>query len=80
MAGGELFTHLHQIGPFSEDHTRVYAAEITLALEHLHSVSLASAYAQQNECTFVIHLILFLVCSFNLQSFVSLSSSLSSLS
>lgn len=34
-----MFTHLHQLGPFSEDHARVYAAEIVLALEHLHSVS-----------------------------------------
>ncbi len=34
-----MFTHLHQIGPFSEQHARIYAAEVTLALEHLHSVS-----------------------------------------
>lgn len=39
LCGGELFTHLHQIGPFSESGSRVYGAEITLALEHLHSVS-----------------------------------------
>jgi serine/threonine protein kinase len=38
LCGGELFTHLHQIGPFSESATRVYAAEITLALEYLHSL------------------------------------------
>ncbi len=38
VCGGELFTHLHHIGPFTEPHARVYAAEITLALEHLHHV------------------------------------------
>ena len=40
LCGGELFTHLHQIGPFSESGSRLYGAEITLALEHLHSVSI----------------------------------------
>lgn len=39
VCGGELFTHLHQIGPFAEEQARVYAAEVTLALEHLHNVS-----------------------------------------
>ena len=39
VCGGEMFSHLHLIGPFPEDHARIYAAEITLALEHLHSVS-----------------------------------------
>ena len=34
-----MFTHLHQLGPFSEENARIYAAEIVLALEHLHSVS-----------------------------------------
>lgn len=40
VCGGELFTHLHQVGPFTEDQTKVYAAEVTLALEHLHHVSM----------------------------------------
>ena len=39
VCGGELFTHLHQVGPFMEEQARVYAAEVTLALEHLHNVS-----------------------------------------
>ena len=39
VCGGELFTHLHQIGPFTEDQAKVYGAEVTLALEHLHNVS-----------------------------------------
>ena len=42
VCGGEMFTHLHQVGPFSERHARVYVAEITLALEHLHKVSMSS--------------------------------------
>mmetsp|Transcript_26913 Transcript_26913/g.53003 ORF Transcript_26913/g.53003 Transcript_26913/m.53003 type:complete len:725 (-) Transcript_26913:148-2322(-) len=33
--GGELFFHLNK-GRFSEDRTRYYMAELTLALEHLH--------------------------------------------
>ena len=37
--GGELFTHLYQHDHFSEDQTRVYIAEIVLALETLHKVS-----------------------------------------
>ena len=41
VCGGEMFTHLHQVGPFSERHARVYIAEITLALEHLHKVTLS---------------------------------------
>lgn len=35
--GGELFFHLNK-GPFDEARTRYYIAEITLAIEHLHSL------------------------------------------
>lgn len=35
--GGELFFHLNK-GPFEESRTQYYIAEITLALEHLHSL------------------------------------------
>lgn len=35
--GGELFFHLGREGRFSEERTRFYAAEITLALGHLHA-------------------------------------------
>jgi len=35
--GGELFYHLKTSGKFSENRTRLYGAEITSALEHLHS-------------------------------------------
>ena len=35
--GGELFFHLKNEGCFSSERARFYAAEISLALEHLHS-------------------------------------------
>ncbi|KAL5463905.1 hypothetical protein EMCRGX_G032854 [Ephydatia muelleri] len=35
--GGEMFTHLHLRGPFSEEDARFYICEIILALDHLHS-------------------------------------------
>ena len=37
-AGGELFYHLGRAGRFPEAWSRVWAAELVLALEHLHSV------------------------------------------
>lgn len=40
ICGGELFTHLHHMGPFHEAQARIYAAEVTLALEHLHSLGI----------------------------------------
>lgn len=38
--GGELFTHLYQREQFTEDEVRIYIAEIILALEQLHKVSI----------------------------------------
>ena len=35
-AGGELFFHLGKVGRFPEDRAKLYAAEITLALEYIH--------------------------------------------
>lgn len=37
-AGGELFFHLGKEGKFEESRARFYAAQITLALEHLHTL------------------------------------------
>ena len=37
VLGGELFSHLRRAGRFSNDVAKFYAAEITLAIEHLHS-------------------------------------------
>jgi len=39
-AGGELFFHLSRAGRFSEGRCKFYAAEILLALEYLHSLSI----------------------------------------
>ena len=36
--GGELFFHLKKMRTFPEDMVRFYAAELVLALSHLHSV------------------------------------------
>ena len=33
-----MFTHLNQRERFTEDEARLYIAEVTLALEHLHKV------------------------------------------
>lgn len=38
--GGELFHYLSQGGRFSEERARLYAAEITLALEHVHNANI----------------------------------------
>lgn len=38
--GGELFSHLARRGSFDEDEARFYAAELLLALEHLHSLGI----------------------------------------
>lgn len=35
-SGGELFFHLGKVGRFPEDRAKLYAAEITLALEYIH--------------------------------------------
>ena len=38
--GGELFYHLGKAKKFTEERARFYAAEITLALEHLHKMGI----------------------------------------
>jgi serum/glucocorticoid-regulated kinase 2 len=38
--GGELFHYLSKGGRFSEDRARLYAAEIALGLEHVHSMNI----------------------------------------
>lgn len=40
VPGGELFSHLRKAVKFSNDVTRFYAAEILLAIEHLHSLNI----------------------------------------
>jgi len=41
MNGGDLHYHLTQHGVFTEDEVRFYAAELILALEHIHKQSIA---------------------------------------
>jgi len=38
--GGELFSYLRAAGRFTNSMTKFYAAEVVLALEHLHSVNI----------------------------------------
>lgn len=38
--GGELFYHLTKKGLFLEEYAKFYAAEMVLALEHLHSLGI----------------------------------------
>jgi len=40
VQGGELFSHLRKAGRFPTDTARVYAAEVVLALEYLHSLNI----------------------------------------
>jgi len=40
VSGGELFTHLSSRGKFTEAEVRIYAAEILLAIQHLHDLGI----------------------------------------
>jgi serine/threonine protein kinase len=40
VIGGEMFSHLRRAGRFSNEMTKFYAAEITLALEYLHGMNI----------------------------------------
>jgi p70 ribosomal S6 kinase len=54
VAGGELFHHLHKEGLLLESAAKFYAAEMVLALEHLHSHGIIHRYVRlvslQLEC------------------------------
>lgn len=49
--GGELFYHLGRAKKFSEERARFYAAEITLALEHLHKMGIVYRWATWRDLT-----------------------------
>jgi serine/threonine kinase 32 len=40
MLGGDLRFHLDRLGIMPEEYVRFYAAEIAVALEHLHSLNI----------------------------------------
>lgn len=40
ICGGEMFTHLYRMGPFTEPQAQLYVSEVTLALGHLHSLGI----------------------------------------
>jgi serum/glucocorticoid-regulated kinase 2 len=42
--GGELFHHLQREGKFNETRSRFYAAELLMALEHLHGFNVVYRY------------------------------------
>ena len=44
--GGELFHHLQREGKFNETRSRYYAAELLMALEHLHGFNVVYRYVQ----------------------------------
>lgn len=50
VAGGELFSHLRREGRFGNDHARLYAAEIVLAFEYLHSFNIVYRYVLRLRC------------------------------
>lgn len=41
ITGGEMFTHLQKLGKFTDEQSRVFAAQVVLALEYLHFLNLA---------------------------------------
>ncbi|CAO3613372.1 unnamed protein product [Cunninghamella echinulata] len=48
--GGELFRHLNHEGMFSESMARFYAAELILALDHLHSLGIIYRDLKPENC------------------------------
>lgn len=48
--GGELFFHLSRERVFSEDRTRFYGAEITMAIEYLHKLGVIYRDLKVREC------------------------------
>lgn len=51
--GGELFFHLGKVGRFPEERAKFYAAQITLALEYVHSLDIIYRYVRVCVCVYV---------------------------
>ena len=51
--GGELFFHLGKVGRFPEERAKFYAAQITLALEYVHSLDIIYRYVCVCACVCV---------------------------
>jgi len=48
VPGGELFKRLDDAQDLSEEDARFYAAEVIVALEHLHSLDIIYRYSSQS--------------------------------
>ena len=64
VSGGELFTHLYKQDTLSEHFVQFYAAELILALESLHSVSLNCRFFCIQNLYFLFQYIYICVCVF----------------
>ena len=62
--GGELFFHLGKVGRFPEERAKFYAAQITLALEYVHSLDIIYRYVCMCSCTYVRRDKCFISCHF----------------
>jgi serum/glucocorticoid-regulated kinase 2 len=53
--GGELFHHLQREQKFDEERSRFYAAELLLALEHLHSLNIVYRDLKPENILYVVY-------------------------
>ena len=63
--GGELFHHLQREQKFDEERSRFYAAELLLALEHLHQLNIVYRDLKPENILYVHPFHLFFLVSFD---------------